>query len=66
MANEQRSKPNPTQIQKFLGGMNYPAGKDAVLKHAKGQNAPEDVIQVLEKLPDREFEGPTGIIKELY
>jgi hypothetical protein len=66
MAREEGGKPNPTQIQKFLGGVDYPAAKDALVKHAKGQNAPEDIIRVLEKLPDRKYEGPTGIIEELY
>lgn len=66
MANDQGNKPNPTQIQKFLGGMDYPAGKKEIVEHARGQNAPEDIIRSLEQLPDRQFEGPTGIIEELY
>jgi hypothetical protein len=65
MANEQ-SRPNPTQIQKFLGGMDYPADKNQVIEHAKGQNAPEDIIRMLQGLAERKYEGPTGIIDELY
>jgi hypothetical protein len=66
MASEQRDRPNPTQIQKFLGGMDYPAAKKDVVEHARGKNAPEDVIRALRGLPDRKYEGPTGIIEELY
>lgn len=65
MANEQ-SKPNPTQIQKFLGGMNYPADKNEVIEHARDKNAPEDIIEMLKGLADRKYEGPTGIIDDLY
>lgn len=65
MANEQ-SRPNPTQIQKFLGGMNYPADKKEVIEHARGKNAPEDIMKMLQELADRKYEGPTGIIDELY
>lgn len=66
MADDAGNKPNPTQIQKFLGGMDYPAGKKELVDHARGQNAPDDVIQTLEQLPEREYEGPTGVIEELY
>lgn len=65
MANEQ-SKPNPTQIQKFLGGMNYPADKNEVIEHARDKNAPEDIIEMLKGLADRKYERPTGIIDDLY
>lgn len=65
MANEQQ-RPNPTQIQKFLGGMEYPAGKNQVIDHARGKDAPNDILEVLKQLPEREYEGPTGIIEELY
>lgn len=63
---ETGSKPNPTQIQKFLGGVDYPAKKQALVDHAREQGAPDDVIQTLEGLPEREYEGPNGVIKDLY
>lgn len=66
MANDQANKPNPTQIQKFLGGMDYPAGKQKLVEHAREKGAPDDVVQTLEGLPDRDYDGPTGIIEELY
>ncbi len=28
---------NPIQVQKFLGGMNYPANKDEIVKHAESK-----------------------------
>ena len=32
---------NPIQVQKFLGGMNFPANKDEIVKHAKSKGADE-------------------------
>jgi hypothetical protein len=29
------AKVNPIQVQKFLGGMHYPAKKDEIVDHAK-------------------------------
>ena len=62
----QGNKPNPTQIQKFLGGMDYPADRQTILDKARENDAPDDVMQTLEGLPEREYEGPNGVIKELY
>ena len=66
MARSGGEKPNPSQIQKFLGGMDYPAGRQEILDRARENDAPEDVLRTLEGLPDREYEGPTGVIDELY
>ncbi len=60
------SKPNPTQIQKYLGGLDYPANKEQILERAREEGAPEDIMATLEGLADREYEGPTGVIDELY
>lgn len=55
--------PNPIQIQKFLGGMDYPVSKDTILSTAKDKGAPEDVQQALERIPDGEYDAPTAISK---
>ncbi len=58
-------KANPIQLQKFLKGINYPAKKDMLLRHAKERGADENVLYTLEKLPDKNYDGPTGIAKEI-
>ncbi len=52
------------QIQKFLKGINYPAGKDEILDQARSNDAPENVMSVLEKLPSRTYNRPTEIEQE--
>ena len=59
------STPNPIQVQKFLGGLEYPASKDDIVSKAEGAGADGDVLDALRGLPDREYEGPNGISKEL-
>ncbi len=56
---------NPIQVQKALGGMDYPAGKQELVEHARQQGADEEVISALEKIPDREYDGPSGVQKEI-
>jgi len=54
-------KVSPIEIQKALGGMEYPADKDAVVKHAESKGASDEVLEALRALPDRSFDGPTGV-----
>ncbi len=56
---------NPIQVQKALGGMDYPAGKQQIVEHARQQGADDEVISALERIPDREYDGPSGVQKEI-
>ncbi len=56
---------NPIQVQKFLGGINYPASKQDLLDTAKGKGADQNVMGTLKKLPDRTYDGPTDVTKAI-
>lgn len=56
--------PSPIDIQKALGGVDYPASKEDLVKHAKDKGADGTVLETLENLPDREFDSPTDVTKE--
>ena len=57
--------PNPIQVQKFLGGLDYPVSKDTILKTAKDSGADEAALDALGNIPDREYSGPNAISHEL-
>ncbi|WP_414551169.1 DUF2795 domain-containing protein [Anabaena sp. CCY 0017] len=60
------TKANPVEIQKHLKGFDYPAGKSDLIKHAKQQGADQDVISILEQLPENEeYETPTDLNKAI-
>ncbi len=44
---------NPVQVQKFLGGIDYPCSKQDLLNTAKSEGADERVLGLLNKLPER-------------
>jgi hypothetical protein len=56
---------NPIQVQKFLGGMNYPANKDEIVKHAKSKGADDNIMETLEQLPEESFETPADVSKAI-
>jgi hypothetical protein len=51
------------EVQKALGGISYPATKDQLVEHAKGKHAGQDVLDALQGLPDREYDGPNEVSK---
>jgi hypothetical protein len=56
---------NPIQVQKFLGGMDYPANKDEIVRHAKSKGADEKIMETLEQLPEESFETPADVSKAI-
>ncbi len=56
---------NPIQLQKALEGMDYPASKEDLVKHAEGKGADEEVLSFLRNLPERNYETPADVNKQM-
>ena len=57
---------SPIDIQKALSGMDYPASKDDIVKHAEQHGGDKEVLDALEKIDDREYEGPSGVSAAVF
>jgi hypothetical protein len=57
---------SPIDIQKSLSGIDYPATKDQIIQHAQQNGADKEVLDALQKIADREYEGPSGVSKEVF
>jgi hypothetical protein len=53
----------PAEVQKYLKGVSYPARKDDLITAARGNGAPDEVIELLERLPGDQFDGPPEVMK---
>jgi len=62
---EKREAPNPIQVQKYLGGLNYPVNKQDILDKAKEEGAEGEVLEALESIPDQEYSSPTEVSREV-
>jgi len=51
----------PIDVQRYLGGINYPASKDVLVRHAKGRAADKEMINLLDRLPNREYKSPADV-----
>lgn len=52
-------------VDRYLRGVNFPADKKEIVDYARRQNAPDDVVRALDKLPDQRFNSPMDISKNM-
>jgi hypothetical protein len=57
---------SPIDIQKALGGMDYPASKEEIIKHAQDNGGSDEVVEALKGIEDREYEGPSGVSESVF
>lgn len=53
------------ELQKCLKGTDYPADRSELIQAAKDNEAPQNVMNFLERIPDKEYETPVDVSKEL-
>ena len=58
-------KATPVEVQAFLEGVGYPAGKRQLLREAESQRASRDVRATLKRLPEKRFKSPTEVSKAI-
>lgn len=50
-------------ITKHLSGMDFPADKEGLVEHARGQGAGEDVIQAIRDMPQDSYGSMADVMK---
>jgi hypothetical protein len=54
---------NPIQVQQYLKGIQYPADKGHLIKHAEANKAPGEVMETIKNLPERDYISPAHVTK---
>lgn len=50
-------------ITHHLKGIGFPAGKDDLLAQAKENGAEDDIMQILDSMPDEDFQSIADVMK---
>ena len=56
---------NPKEVEKSLRGVDFPAKKQDLIKHAQSQGAEPQVMETLKQLPEQTFDGPTSVTRAI-
>lgn len=57
---------SPIALQKALGGMDYPADREALVNCARKNKAEDAVIERLSNLEEDSFDGPNDVSKAVF
>ena len=60
-----RAIPSAFRVQKYLGGLSYPAHKVAILERALEKGADDETMRALRRLPERVYESPISLSCEV-
>ncbi|MGZ7044533.1 MAG: DUF2795 domain-containing protein [Methanobacterium sp.] len=52
---------SPAQVEKSIKGIKFPASKQDLILQAESNNASDDVLNILENVPDKQFHSPMEI-----
>jgi hypothetical protein len=63
--NSGTSHVSPAIVEKYLAGMHYPAEKKKLVDNAQNKDAPENVMNLINMLPDKTYKSPIDITKEI-
>jgi hypothetical protein len=54
---------SPANLQKYLRDVGYPASKDDLLEQARRNEAPKEILETIQRLPEDQFGGPQDVMK---
>ncbi len=56
---------NPDQIMKLAKGVKFPTNKQELVNSFRNNNAPNEILSLIEKLPDKTYNSPQDLISSL-
>lgn len=59
------AKKSPTMVTQNLKGISFPATKDDLITRAKANNAPEAVLENIQKLPEGDYQQMIDVTHNL-
>jgi len=54
---------NPVEVERYLKGVNYPAKKNDLIKHAQQNGASQDILETLKNIREENFNSPVDVSK---
>lgn len=53
--------PTPIELQKYLGGVDYPASREDLVSRARDNGAPDTLVSALESAGEDTFDSPAAV-----
>ncbi|WP_028239507.1 DUF2795 domain-containing protein [Stutzerimonas azotifigens] len=56
---------SPANVTHHLKGIDFPAGREDLVEHARKNDADQEVLDVLEQMPDEKYGSMAAVMKGL-
>lgn len=63
MPEQSKTEVSPAEIEEHLGGVDYPAQKQDLKQHAQKENAPNEVVEAIDQMPDQKYNSAADVAK---
>jgi len=54
---------SPANVNFYLKGMDFPAGREDLVRQAQQNDAPPEVLDVIKRMPDRRFQNMANVME---
>lgn len=54
---------SPANVSNYLSGIDFPANKDDLVEHARKNGTEDEVMEVIESLPEGQYESMADVMK---
>ncbi|HPP74596.1 MAG TPA: DUF2795 domain-containing protein [Armatimonadota bacterium] len=52
-------------VKKYLEGLSFPASKSEIINHLEEKNAPDNILSIAEKIPDKAYNSIDDIVSNV-
>jgi hypothetical protein len=59
------ARANPVEVEKSLKGIDFPAKKEDLFKHAQQHGADQEVLETIKNLPEENFNNAADVAKAI-
>lgn len=59
----EESKANTAEAAEYLKGIDFPADRSKIVQYAQSHQAPHNLIEVLEKMPETEYTSMADVFQ---
>jgi hypothetical protein len=54
-----------TEVQKYIKDIDFPVGKNELLDHARQQDAPDEILELMKNSPSQQYGNPSDVSRAL-
>ncbi len=65
MPDDNKKTGGAVDVQKYLAGVDYPATKQDLIDIASDNSAPQEVIEILSGIDEKEYDSVSNVSKEV-